>query len=137
MTTTAIARPLVDRAEIARAVRLLHEPDEVIELRALEVRTREWKQPHSASGYFDRDHRDALIEGAAEWSPNGAGFSVAGNFVNPALLPRAANRIENGLNPTTGDTDTRHRRWLLMDLDPQRPNGISATETEHNASREL
>src|SRR5262249_55669513 len=49
----------------------------------------------------------------------------------PALLARAANRIIDRAELTTGDHDVERRRWLPIDLDPVRPAGVCATDAEH------
>jgi len=53
--------------------------------------------------------------------------------VKPALLARAANRVRSIRNkePLTTDADVQVRRWMLVDIDPVRPSGISATDEEH------
>ena len=59
------------------------------------------------------------------------------NPVNPDLLARANNRLVDAKQgATTSDRDIERRRWLLIDLDPERPSGISSTETEHQAAIE-
>jgi len=53
------------------------------------------------------------------------------NPVNPVLLHRGANRFRRpGRGETTGDTDVVRRCRLLVDIDPVRPAGISATDEE-------
>jgi hypothetical protein len=60
------------------------------------------------------------------------GIYVTLNPVQPALLNRAINRINE--NATTDfaakDGDVVGRRWLLIDCDPVRPKGVSATDAE-------
>jgi P4 family phage/plasmid primase-like protien len=57
--------------------------------------------------------------------------------VEPSLLARAANRIAEKVDSTSADADITRRRWLFIDLDPVRPSGISSTEAEHQAAREV
>ncbi|MBU2551697.1 MAG: hypothetical protein KKB20_25015, partial [Proteobacteria bacterium] len=61
------------------------------------------------------------------------------NPCSPALLARAANRLVAGgaKKPTTSDKDIVCLRWLLIDLDPRRPSGISSTADELAAAQEL
>ncbi|HZP26102.1 MAG TPA: hypothetical protein VFB90_03545, partial [Dehalococcoidia bacterium] len=49
------------------------------------------------------------------------------NPVNPALLARANCRILPKAEKTTADEDIRGYRWLLIDIDSQRPSGIGST----------
>lgn len=62
------------------------------------------------------------------------GVYVTPNPVKPDLLARAANRINQWAQVTTMDPDVTQRRWLLIDADPVRPSGISATDAEHTAA---
>jgi len=52
------------------------------------------------------------------------------NPVNPALLARAANRRQRNAMSLTADADILRYRNLLIDIDPIRPAGISATDAE-------
>jgi hypothetical protein len=40
------------------------------------------------------------------------------------------------VNETTKDADIICRRWLSVDIDPKRPEGVSATEDEKRAARD-
>tara|TARA_R110002096_G_scaffold293955_2_gene488359 strand:- start:3011 stop:5635 length:2625 start_codon:yes stop_codon:yes gene_type:complete len=124
-----------DEAEILRALILLAEPGQVVELRALEVDNGRGHQS-VYSGYFDDHH--ALAKAALELSPNAKGVYITLNPVEPALLARSANRIRQATRGgTTGDAQITSRKLLLIDLDAKRPSGISATREEHQASLRL
>jgi len=65
------------------------------------------------------------------------GIYVTLNEVNPALLPRRANRVRMRLSKkdaTTADGDIIRRRWFPLDIDPLRLSGISSTDAEHRAA---
>jgi len=65
------------------------------------------------------------------------GIYIILNVVNPDLLARAANRIRPvKQGESTSDKDILRRRWLKIDLDAERPAGISATDAEHAAAIE-
>lgn len=90
------------------------------------------------SGFFD--DRDAFVGAVQRLDKSGKphGIYVTLNPVNPVLLARANNRLV-GLrkgDPTVEDGDILHRRWLLLDFDPARPAGISATTEELRAAVE-
>ena len=127
----------VNRSEIEKAASLMFPDGErvVHELRAPGVKRNGSTFPRTLSGYFD--DRAAFVEAAA--SIGGApGVFATLNPVNPALLSRAANRLrECGKgDSTTGDADAVRRQRLLIDIDPVRPAGISATDAEvKNAGR--
>ena len=107
--------------EIRQAAQVLSEPGGVVELRAI-------KNGTTAAGYFD--DTDVLSREAAKLDEQGYTVYVTANPANPALLSRAANRIKRSLRVTTSDRDVLRRRWLLVDFDPVRPSGVSATDEE-------
>jgi hypothetical protein len=94
-----------------------------------EVRIPKAGRRGTVAGYFDDAERlaDAVlgIDGTVP------GVYLTLNPCNPALLARAANRLQDHAQVTTSDTDILRRRWLLIDFDPVRPAGISSTNREH------
>lgn len=125
---------LADADEVRRALALLLPAGQMTELRILDAVTSSDRWPHTASGYFDdADKLVAALEGVR----TARSCYVIPNPINPALLARAANRIRKAdKGGTTSDNDIVGRRWLLVDCDPQRPAGISATDAEHEAALE-
>jgi hypothetical protein len=127
---------LIDAKQIQMALMAILEPGQVTEVRLLDAATLTYRRPRTISGYFEDPRR--LIEEMQAFDYTGGtckGAYFLPNPANPALLARANNRLvdaEKGL--TTGDVDVLRRRWLLIDVDPQRPSGISSTEVEHNAA---
>jgi RNase P/RNase MRP subunit POP5 len=125
-----------DAQEIRRTLQVMIEPGSVVELRALGVPNGKWT--NTVSGYFD--DLDTMAEEAARLSDAGAkGVYATLNPVVAALLARSSNkaRVAGRDDPTTGDRDVAKRRWLLVDFDPERPSGISATDREKQAALEL
>lgn len=120
-----------DTAEILRALALILEPGQVTELRALDVSAPAYRKTHTEFGYFD-DPRTLAAAAAKIGQAMGIYFVL--NPVVPALLARCCNRVrpaEKGEG--TSDDNIVRRRWLPLDFDPDRPSGISSSETEHNA----
>src|SRR5215813_12801205 len=113
-----------DVTTVRAALEILVEPDSVVELRAPKAGRR-----GTISGYFS--DLDAMAEAGAKLSGQVAGVYFTCNPVKPALLARAANRIIERAEVTTGDHDVDRRRWLPVDLDPTRTTGICATDEEH------
>jgi len=110
---------------------LLYEPGDVLEVRAPKCRERAGSSfASTASGYFN-DH-DAAAEAIAKLDASGLapGVYVTLNPVRPDLLARAANRLRPKASETTADADVPRRKWLLVDIDPVRPAGVSATDEE-------
>lgn len=131
-----------DRAEILRALSVIVTTDQVTELRALGVTDTGFTRsngisgharPYTVSGYFN----DPAKMADAALGLNASGIYFTPNPVNPALLARASNKLLPNLKPTTGDADILYRHWLLVDLDPARPAGISASDSEHDAALAL
>ena len=132
-----LARPLHlgDNAAIIEALSLILQPGQVTELRALDVSTASYRQPHTVSGYFT--DWQALADAASRITSAKAIYFVP-NEVNPALLARAANRVRDiTREPTTSDTDITARRCFLVDVDPIRPADISSSDDEHGAALDL
>ncbi len=115
--------------EIRRAVALITQPGDVVELRAPNA-------PHAGtiSGYYD--DIEALVRDAVRLDARRdiGGIYITMNPVNPALLSRAVNRVVERTKHTTSDADIIVRRYLLFDFDPVRPAGISSTDPEHDAA---
>ena len=111
--------------EILRAVQILRRPGEVAEIRAFSGRG-------TISGYFD-DYQE-LARCAVELDASGYQVYVTLNPILPALLARSENRLESRLKATTTDGDVVKRTWLPIDLDPVRPSGISASDSEKRAA---
>ena len=111
---------------ITQALSVLFEPAAVNEVRILTDR-------HTASGYFNDPKK--VAEAASRWDGR-ANIYVTLQQINPALLARAANRLVEKPKATTSDGDVQRYCWLPVDLDPVRPAGVSATDTEHEAALE-
>ncbi|OPY61649.1 MAG: bifunctional RNase H/acid phosphatase [Pelotomaculum sp. PtaU1.Bin065] len=103
-------------------MRQLYRPGEVVEIRILDV-----PRIGTVAGYFD--DWDAL-EREVKKHDGKANVYISLNPVKPALLSRAVNRLVERPKNTTSDKDIEHRRWFLIDIDPQRPTGIMATDEE-------
>lgn len=126
---TAVA-PAPDKSAILNAMAALFTPGDVIELRAFPK-----GRKRTDAGYFDADHWDDLADHAARMSESGAAVYVTLNPVDPQLLSRYSNRVEPFASSTTTDKQAARRRWLLIDLDPVRPSGTSATDPQLEAAR--
>jgi hypothetical protein len=114
-----------DLAHIRRTLALL-EPGAVHELRALNVRDGRWKC--TVSGYYDDRERMARDAASISGRADGVYFGL-----NPAIrdvICRAKNRLQWRPKHTTSDAEVKCRRLLLVDCDPERPAGISATDEE-------
>jgi hypothetical protein len=119
-----------DRDQIDGAIRILFEPDQVVEVRVP-------GKFGAVAGYFD-DHKK-LAKAIKRLSDEGdqAGVYVTLNPChNGVLARRSGNRLHENVEATTSDADIVRRRWLMIDFDPKRPRGVSATKSEKSAALE-
>lgn len=121
---------VLDEAEIRRAVSLFHPNGQPFEVRLIEGK---W----NAAGVF-RD-ADRLLEAFRQnrrLHP-GANAYMTLNRLNEACYARKhQDRFLEYVSPTVGDQDIVGYEWLLVDLDPRRPSGTSATREQVLASRD-
>jgi hypothetical protein len=113
---------------IAEVLRCLFSPGDVVELRALGVQRRQ-ERPHSECGFFDDFSK--LGELALSLESFAKGVYVTLNPLKKDILARRCNRIDYANeHDTATDKDVLVRRYLLVDADPVRVTGISATDEE-------
>jgi hypothetical protein len=124
------------KRQALRAIGLLFEPGDVIEIRALDVGRSASRSGATYSGYFNFDNEQAILGALRLLDGRAEGIYVILNRINPELLARANNRLQAKPKHTTSDPDIIERRWLYLDFDPCRPAGVSATDAEHNAALE-
>jgi hypothetical protein len=135
--STPIVRPREPTAaDVARWLRPTVEPGSVIELRILGVLDNPKYPKFTIAGYFDSDHLDELASNAMAWTRRAEGVYVTINPCLPDLLARAANRVVKRPAQTTRDAEIVRRSGLVIDADPVRPAGISASRQEKELARE-
>lgn len=126
-----------------RVYNLFFHPGEVVEIRAIggmHGRNKAWEggcfgQKGSVSGYFNNAKDfDRCARALDDAGAHGVYFTL--NPVMPELMARASNRLKANLN-NTQDKEIICYRWLPIDLDPVRPSGISSSEEELAAAKEL
>lgn len=118
---------------IRHYLELLFRPGDVFEVRAPDCRDRpDAKYAYTCSGYFSFDAVEKAADeiAALDCAAIAPGIYVTLNPVSPSLLARSANRIKPRARETTQDKDILRRRWLLVDIDPIRPAGVSSTNNE-------
>lgn len=116
---------------------LFFHPGEVVELRGLGLsgKANAWEGRAMGAGvvygYFDDPVRFAAAAEALDQA-GARGVYFTANPVQQALLARAVNRLRAAdAKPTlTTDTGIACHRWLLVDIDPVRPAGISSSAEE-------
>lgn len=112
-----------DYTELERAFRAFTAPGQVFEVRLLHH-----NRKRIDAGYFTApEHAATAIAALTE---SYAGIYYTPNPVDPELAARAYNRISSWQQLTTMDNNILARKWLLIDIDPIRPTGISSTQQE-------
>lgn len=107
---------------------LLHEPDEVIEIRSIDPKP-------VISGYFKAN--SPAIEKELARYPNRTFYQTM-NRVKAACYSRGQHeRLVERPQVTTSDNDIAGYQWILIDADPVRPSGISASKEEKEAARRV
>ena len=124
-------KPTPDKTAMLAALAAMFDPADVIEIRAFPK-----GKKHTAAGYFDGSHREDLADAAVTLNAAGAAVYVTLNRIDPQLLGRYCNRIENPAAATVTDANVIRRRWLLIDFDPVRPKDTSATNAQLAAAHE-
>ncbi len=119
-------------SEVKRSLQLLFRDGDTVELRCVGDRT--------IGGYY-RDiamlAQDAATLNSESFNPP-QNVYVCLNPVNPHLYARKADSFCYSKKGTgVKDQDVACRRWLLIDVDPVRPSGVSATATQKQAAIEL
>ena len=128
------------KAVIAATLAFLHPEDEVFEVCVIGPKVPKntaWEgfangKKGIVEGWF-RDH-DKVVGLAAQ--VQAAGIYITLNPCEEALLARANERLVAGVGRTK-DSETQCIRNLLIDIDPDRPEGISSTEIEHGAALDM
>ena len=119
---------LINETELRKAITQLKGNSELFEVRIMGGR-----QP--ISGYFK--DADTLIEAFNTVDLRGTNTYITLNKPMDALYSRQqANRLLSVKN-TTSDKEIEALDWLFVDLDPERPSGISSTDVELEASQTL
>jgi P4 family phage/plasmid primase-like protien len=121
-----------DPAEMRHALALMFDQDAVVELRAIFQRGKK----RTVAGYFDHAHRGELIQHAARLNKAGAAVYVTMNSIDPQLISRYANRVEEYAQATATDANVLRRQWLLLDFDPARPKDTSSSEEQLDLAKE-
>lgn len=120
----------INETELRKAIQQLHPDGELFEVRIIPVGK---KKP--ASGYFK--DADSLIEAFKSYDLRETNVYITLNQINSALFSRQqSNHFVAGAN-STQDSEVSGYKWLFIDLDPERPTGISSNKEELHKAYEL
>lgn len=121
----------VNEIELRKAIEQLHPDGELFEVRVISSDKR--KKP--ASGYFKT--ADDLLAAFKTYDLRNTNVYITLQQINSALFSRQqSNRFVAGAN-STQDNEVSGYKWLFVDLDPERPTGISSSDDELKKSFEL
>lgn len=115
--------------------KLFFKPGEIAEIRAfgLTGKNPAWQgwggSKSTISGYFDDSAKFAQAADRLDKLKQASAVYFIFNPCVPGLLARAKNRLIVAKHTTADDQILCHR-WLMIDVDPERPAGISATDKE-------
>ena len=114
--------------DLVSALSLLHEPDEIIEIRSIDPKP-------VISGYFRADS-PAIAKEIARY-PHRTFYQTM-NRVKAACYSREQREhLVERPKETTSDNDIAGYQWILIDADPVRPSGVSASREEKEAARRV
>ena len=117
---------------ILKDLLLLHDPEDIVEIRSIDPKP-------TISGYFRADSPN--IQGQIARFPNRTFYQTL-NCVNPGCYSRGQyETLIQYPKETTSDNDIIGYNWILVDADPVRPSGVSATDSEkenaHTVARKV
>jgi hypothetical protein len=113
-----------DPESVRQSIKLFLRPESITELRIPKA-----GRERVISGYFSDP--DRLFSAVSDLNGKFSGIYTTINEPLSDLLARSANTVKPFASSTTGDAEILRRNWLLLDFDPDRPAGISSTDTEH------
>ena len=85
-------------------------------------------------GYYDDMGKLAR---KAAWLSGQHNIYIVPNPVHQDLRARRYNRTEDWVKDAAKDEHVPRRRFVVIDCDPKRPSGVSATDAEHEAALAL
>jgi hypothetical protein len=133
-----LSQPTCAVKQIASALRHVLEPGQVTELRAVGVRTPEYRGRHVEAGFFDSDHVEAMASEALRLTKYAQGVYFTLNPLHPDIVHRCYNRVRvAGEGELAKDEHVLYRRWLFVDTDAERRfSDISTTDAEKGSAWE-
>ena len=123
-------------SEIYSAFEKLLGEGQIVELRALGVPASDGIK-RTLSGFFDDPYM--MARAAAALSSRGAkGVYFTPNPITESKKTKNLNTLVIGSKGKSAtDSDIARQKWLLIDIDPERPTGVSATQDERFAASDV
>ena len=132
-------------ADILEALKLIHGHGGVFEVCVASPKVkkhRTWGHEFAGgkapmvSGWFRDLEKAANIVAEVDNQVGPVSIYMTLNPVSDALLGRAQERLKAN-SDRTRDADVTRRLWIYIDLDPIRPKGVSASDKEKEAAKQL
>lgn len=118
----------INEQKLRQALQVLKPDNQLFEIRIL-------KNKKTFSGYFRS--ADVAVEQLEKFDLRGANVFFTLNKIEPACYSRSQSDKLTLPENTTSDGDIVGYDWLLVDLDPVRPSGISSTTDELDNAKAL
>lgn len=123
--------------QIEANLRLFVAENQIVELLILDAELPGLRTPVRMFGFYDPEHLADMATEAANHSGRAKGIYFTLNPLQPDLIARCCNRVKLARQgDPAGDEHVLRRRWFLVDADPCRLRGVSATDTEKETARE-
>lgn len=116
------------KKELQKTMDIFMEEDSYIEARILRTNR------GTISGYFN--DMEKLYSAIKQYDGKYNIFFTM-NKPEDGIEARSVNRLKEYAQSTTTDTEIAYRKWVLLDLDPIRPSGVSSTAKELEQAEEL
>lgn len=134
-----MSTPTPTVAEIERFLRVIVQPGNVFEVRIVNCASKKGSSfTSTVSGYYQHSEIPKAASDIAKVDAAGLAPAIYITLspVLAVLLARSKNRLRQKAKETTSNHEVTRRLWILIDCDPVRPAGISATDEELAAALE-
>lgn len=122
---------LFDRDEFIHGWKIMFPENEPVEIRIIGMQ----KKGSPLSGYFCSPEAAAYALERTDLSGSAVFWTI--NQLHPGCFARIQREKLMAVSPTTSDSDIIMRRWLPIDIDPDRPSGCSSSNEEYKAAYTL
>lgn len=128
-------RPVVDVAAVRATLKAFVRPGQVFDIACFSARLVGWSKETMLQGYFD-DIEEAMKALHRVRLGDGGRIQLNAHDLEPYLLDRVRNQFKavSKAGGSTKTEDVRRRRWIMVDLDPRRPDGVPSSDVELKAA---
>lgn len=121
----------VNEKEIRKTIAIMKPDNQLFEIR---ICTDSKKKVYS--GYFK--DAETLLEALKTVNLRNTNIYMTLNYVSEGCFSRSQSEtLRTDYGQTTSDNDIYGYQWMLVDVDPERITGVSSTQAELNAAKEM